>query len=242
MLEILAKCHAGGDWVARPASWIILLVVCFSSGALAADDFQLWTEAGVRYRVNKQFTLKFDQHFRYYESDVHEIMPELAVSYRPWKFLRFEAGYRFIAETPAGVDEYDLFHRFFVDARLRFRAGLFRFGYRLRYQEVFGWEGLSGSETFVSKRAIRNKLGVEMRLGAGFSPFFSTELFNRLDDSRRAWFKLRLTPGLEYRYDSHRFTLFYRMEVYLFDDTRGAVTSAKGDKNHVLGLGYHFSF
>ena len=212
---------------------ILLLLACLPAGA-AENDFELWTEAGVRYRISRQFRLKFDQHYRHYQ-DGSELMPELAVSYRPFRFLRLEGGYRFIAEFIENADD-RIWHRLFADVRLRLRLRSVTLRHRLRFQEVISGEGLG------SKQAIRNKLGAEVRLGAGFVPFVSTELFNRLDDSRRAWFKWRLTTGLDYILGSHQFTLFYRLEIYLFNDNQGAVTCSRGDMNHVFALGYHFRF
>jgi len=204
----------------------------------AAADVQLWTEAGVRYRINKQFRLKFDSHARF-SNDVtttQSIMPEVAFSYRPLKFLRLEAGYRFSAE-PFESEEgtyADSWHRLSADVRLRYRIKPFTLRFRLRYQEKFGrpWKG---GEKLKNLHTVRNKVSVILKLPAGFWPFVSGEIFNRLGDSQRAWHKWRLSAGLEYTRGSHQVTLFYRHEAALHDDPGF-------EPRHILAFGYHYGF
>jgi len=216
----------------------------------SGNDFQLWTEAGVRYKISKQFGLKFEQHLRFDEnvSDLGSAMPQLSVSYRSFKFLRLEGGYRFKAEDRNdGTGKYKHRHRFFADVRLRYRFKPVTLRYRLRFQEQFGKDFANNpGEDFGYTHTIRNKLEVEVKLSAGFEPFVSTELFNRLGEEAaersQELYKWRLTTGLEYALDPHQFTLFYRMEIYLSDDTWGGDDIHTGDQNHIIGLGYCFNF
>lgn len=226
-----------------------MLVLLLQQAAAAADnDVQFWTEAGVRYKINKQFRLKFDQHLRFDEdvSHVKSIMPELALLYRPLKYLRLQIGYRYIAEPfdDNGETFADSWHRFYIDIRFRLRFKPVTLRYRFRFQEEFGepWTGYSQAASLETKPTLRNKLELAVKAGKHLKPFVSAELFNRLGDPDRALQKLRLTPGLAITLNSHEISLFYRAEICLFEENRGAVTHEIGDTNHILALGYHYRF
>jgi hypothetical protein len=217
---------------------LIAGLLMFALPAGAASDIQPWTELGVRYKLSRQFRLKFDQHFRFDEEfrghSRHSLISELAASWRVFRFLRLEAGYRYIAEiTESFEDPYtDSWHRFFVDARLRYRIKPVTLHYRLRLQEQFGkpW----GNDALEYIHTIRNKIGVEVKLAGGFVPFLSGELFLRIDDPDGALHKWRLTAGLDYEIGSHTITAFYRMEEMLGDP--------QDPTRHILGTGYHYAF
>lgn len=214
----------------------ILLIAVLWLPALpaAASDFQSWTELGVRYRISREFRLKFDQHFRFDEEirgySRHKIMPELAAVWRVARYLRLEAGYRYKAEiTESREDPYaDSWHRFHVDVRLRYRFKPVTLRYRLRFQEQFGepW----GSESLEFIHTIRNRIGAEMKLPGGLVPFVSAELFLRID----VLHKWRLTAGLGYEIGSHAITVFYRLEDMIADSNDA--------NHHILGTAYHYAF
>jgi hypothetical protein len=222
----------------RRSSIGIILFLLAALTAPASADVQLWTEAGLRYDISKQFRLKFDSHARF-DRDLtatQSIMPEVAFSYRPFKFLRLEAGYRFCAE-PFGSEEgtyFDSWHRLHADVRLRYRIKPVTVRYRLRYQEKFGrpWKG---GEQLKNLHTVRNKVSVSVKLPAGFRPFVSGEIFNRVGDSRRAFHKWRLSAGLEYTLGSHQVALFYRREEALHDDPGF-------EPRNILAFGYHYGF
>jgi hypothetical protein len=214
-----------------------VIVLLLSVPAWAGSDFQPWAEIGVRYKISRQFRLKFDQHFRFDEEfrehSRHKIMPQLTAVWRINKFLRLEAGYRFKAEIIESREEsyMDPWHRFFVDARLRYRIKPFTLHYRLRFQEQFG-EPLYESMQY--KHTIRNRIGAEFKFPCGFAPFLSGELFLRIDDPDGILHKWRLTAGLDYEVGSHSIAVFYRFEEMLGD--------TQDPKRHILGTGYHYAF
>jgi hypothetical protein len=212
-----------------------LLLVAFPAGA--ASDFQLWTEAGVRVKLAKKWRLQFDQHVRFDHdlSATDSIMPEIAVSYRPARFIRLEAGYRYIAEpVDSREDTYlESWQRFFADVQLRHRFKPVTLRYRLRFEEEFGWPWRNDEE-LVAQHTVRNRLGAEVKLPGGFVPFLSAELFLRIDDPDGALHKWRATAGLDWEIGPHVVTVFYRMEDMLDD--------AGDPTRHILGTGYHYAF
>jgi len=215
----------------------VLAVLLTAPPAGAESDFQPWTELGVRYRISKQFRLKFDQQFRFDEefrdNCRHKIMPKLAAVWWINKFLRLEAGYRYKAEIIESQESpyTDSYHRFHIDTRLRYRIKPFTLRYRLRFQEQFG-QPLH--EDMIYKHTIRNRIGAEVKFPCGFAPFLSGELFLRIDDPDGAMHKWRLTAGLDYEIGSHTITVFYRFEEMLGDP--------QDPKRHILAVGYHYAF
>jgi hypothetical protein len=226
---------------------LILSFLVFALPAGAAEDFQVWTEAGVRVRLAKGWRLKFDQHVRFDESyhrqngdtelfhSMHSIIPEVAISYRALRFLRLEAGCRFIQELRESKQDTfgEPWGRVFASVLLRYRLRPVTIRYRLQYDEQYG-EPWNNEENPVWRHTVRNKIGVEVKLAGGFVPFLSGELFLRIDDPDGVPHKWRATAGLDWEIDPHVVTLFYRLEDMLDDD---------GVPNrHILGIGYHYAF
>jgi hypothetical protein len=216
---------------------LVMAVWTLALPAGASSEFQLWTEAGVQVKLDKQWRLRFDQHVRFDEnlSATDSIMPELGVSFRPAKFIRLEVGYRYVAEPIESLEDtyVESWQRFFADVQLRHRFKPVTLKYRLRFEEEFGWPWKRGEE-LVLKHTLRNQLGVEVKLPLGFAPFLSGELFLRLADPDGVLHKWRLTAGLDYRIASHTVSLYYRFEDMLDD--------AGDPTRQVLGVGYHYEF
>ena len=140
--------------------------------AQAESDFELWTEAGMTYKLNKRFRLGFDQHVRFDDnaSRVESVMPELYLRWRPKKWLNFQLGYRFKADPVYSKSDtyWDAWHRPYGDARLRGKFGRFGVRYRLRYQDQFGWPYVEDGDV-VHEHTIRNRLSLSWDLPADFT-------------------------------------------------------------------------
>lgn len=216
---------------------LLLLSLSVALPASAGQDFQLWSEAGIRARIAKRWRLAFDGHLRLEKnlSAVDSVMPELSVSYRAAKFLRLEAGFRYIAEPIESLEDTYLesWYRFFAGARLSHRFKPVTLRYRLRFEEEFGrpW---TKNEALTAKHTVRNLLGAEVRLPGGFIPNLSCELFLRVADPDGALHKWRVTAGLDWEIGRHTLSLYYRIEDPLGD--------AEDPTRHILGTGYHYSF
>ncbi len=216
---------------------LILSSLALALPASAGQDFQLWSEAGIRVKVAKRLRLEFDGHLRLEKnlSAVDSVMPELALSYRAAKFLRLEAGFRYIAEPVESLEDTYLesWYRFFAGARLSHRMRPVTLKYRLRFEEEFGWPWKK-NEALAAKHTVRNLLGVEVRLPGGFIPNLSGELFLRIADPDGPLHKWRATAGVDWEIGRHTLSLYYRLEDPLGD--------AEDPTRHILGTGYHYSF
>jgi len=219
----------------KPVLIVLLFAMLPSLIAQAADghEFQLWTEAGLRYKLSKNLRLGFDQHFRFDKdaSEVESIMPELYLTYRVIKRLRIRLGYRFMAlPVTSQEDAYcDTAHRFYADLRYRYRAKPFRIRARLRYQEQFGWPWDEDGD-IQARHTFRQKLFFSVSTPLGLEPFVAGELFLRFGDPDGVLHKWRGSLGLSYELDRHELSIFYRAEGMLDDDTDPLY--------HILGLAY----
>jgi uncharacterized protein DUF2490 len=218
----------------------LLVAICSQSRPASADlDFQFWSEFGVKYKLSKMFRFELDGMLRLDDnaSRMESFMPELSVTYRVFKFLRFRAGYRYLLKpeySPTSTDYYS-WHRFFFDVRLRYRLKPFTFRYRLRYQEQFFIRPANSVlDSDIFKHTLRNKLQVEFNAGQGFEPFVAGELFIRFGDNDGYLHKWRATFGCDYEYEAHQFSLFYRIE--------GMLNGSNDPLANILGVSYHYSF
>ncbi len=217
---------------------LILFVFLFSlyTGLDAkASEFKLWTESGIRYKINKKFTVGFDQKFRL-DNDaqgIESIGEEFFLRFRLSRVVRLSGGYRFTIEPLTSHKNY--WHRFYVDSRFRLRLKRLRLDYRIRYHEEFGSELKTGGREFTMEHTLRNKITASLNLKKGFSPFVSAELHGRFADNDGFLHKWRFSAGLDYSFKRNTFSLYYIGEDMLNGDTTTPFAN-------ILGLSYNYSF
>lgn len=199
------------------------------AGTSARADVQQWTEIGVSGSLAKRWQISFDQHLRFDHdiSRVDSVMPEWAVTYRLWKWLRTGVGYR-LQYTRDGDGEMVLRHRFHGAVRARQDVGDFRMQYRLQYQEQ-----LRPGANDQLRHTIRNRAEVGYRHFKPWLPGVSVESFHAIDDGDAIHLdKVRITAGVEYARKDWSVELYYRAEVPVADEMDPTV--------HIMGLGAHY--
>jgi len=223
--------------IAKILTLLLFFTFC-SNVAHAAEEFHLWVESGFSYKVNKKLSFALAQNLKFNDNatNVDTINHQVALRYRVADFLRISGGYRFIVEPLSNVTTayINYWHRFYGDARLRFRAKRVSFIYRLRFQEQFGDERQLTGREFKMKHTIRNKVELEFDLPKKFTAFTYGELFARIADNDGILHKWRAAVGLEYDYKKHDFSLYYMREQLL----NGTVAPHA----NILGIGYSYAF
>lgn len=201
-----------------------------STRARADEDVQLWTSAGVRYRVSKDWRLEYEQHLRFDQdvSRMESVKPELGVSWKATDLARMGLGYRYSMERNKD-DEWRPEHRLHVQGALGTEFGPVSVAYRMRFQERLEFTG-----DFESKHTLRHRIGAEVDTDTGFTPSITLEGFTWITESgtpvRERW---RFTGGLEVKLDKkHVGEVFYRREVPIYD-TRDPI-------EHIMGLAYQY--
>lgn len=197
--------------------------------ARAESDAQLWMEVGMVKKLGKRFELSFDQHLRFDEdiSRVESIMPELMLSYRLHKLLRFAVGYRLQYERN-NDGALVLRHRGTIDVRPHYEVGPIELSCRARFQEEV--RGSLASDDL--RHTIRTRLAIALLALASWKPAVSAEPYHRLGDGDAIHLhKVRLTAGVSYEVDDHEVELYYRVEV--------AQADPADPTPHIIGVGYH---
>lgn len=209
--------------------WMVAALLLAAAPTRADADLQTWFEVGVSRQLHKRVDLSFEQHLRFDQdaSRLQAVMPELALSYRLHKLVRFGLGYRFLYERDKdGV--LVIRHRFHAEARPRYQLGPVEVSYRVRYQEQ-----LRGPIADGLRHTLRNRLQVALETTRPWTPAVAAETFHRLGDREAIRFhKLRLTAGVGYELGDHQVELFYRVEIPQDDPTDPVL--------HILGLAYEY--
>ncbi len=133
---------------------LALLALLFPFSMSAGDDFGIWTSVGAEKKLNKKFSLEAGMDFRAEQKlgSIARWAPSLGVEYKPFKFLRFSAGYTYIYDRSPQEDKvnynsegkqkgYNIDHgywrskhRGYVNVIAKFNVGRFSFSLRERYQ------------------------------------------------------------------------------------------------------------
>lgn len=77
---------------------LMLCAMAVLSASAQSDDFGIWTDVGVEKKFSKKLSLEGGVEARF-EDNVSKVTRtgfNLGVTYKPWKFLRFGAGYAFM--------------------------------------------------------------------------------------------------------------------------------------------------
>ena len=78
---------------------IVITFLFFSiSFSGSAQSFELWSSAGVKYKINKKihFSGSFSSRFRDFKAKT--IFPELTVKYKALKWMHLSVDYRFVSK------------------------------------------------------------------------------------------------------------------------------------------------
>ncbi|MDZ4696568.1 MAG: DUF2490 domain-containing protein [Deltaproteobacteria bacterium] len=212
------------------ATTLCALVAIGAVDTARADEGQLWSEVGLRYKVNKKVRLEANQYLRFTTSplETEQVMPEVSGTHEPIDGLRLRLGYRYISSRNK-FDRFEKWHRFFGDVRVQWKWKKVRMTNRLRYQnQVTDEFGEQNNQT------LRDQLQLGYDTDRMVEPFVSGELFYRMTGKRAPGIdKYRFEMGASAEIDRHDVSLSYRMEL--------PVADANDPMMHILSFSYHFT-
>lgn len=237
---------------------IILFLVVLQIVAPRIHSQSLWTSADFKYGFTKQWSVGAGAEYR--TTDAFKAsdrwMLGVGVDYKPIKFLKLDAGYKYIRQhSPLQTTKkgniipaywYDR-HRVYVSATGKLKFGRFDLSLRERYQftqRIGKWVPKYASDGVTpkddewisnkSKHLLRSRLECEYGMKKSkFKPSISVELYDNLTENFMVE-KIRYTIGCEYKINRHNsIDLFYRyIQVPSHGDTE--------DSGHIIGIGYNF--
>lgn len=194
-----------------------------ASSRQGQKDFQLWIDAGLKYKVNKKFDLLFEAAYRRENNlaDINENYIEVQAQTDPLKFLVLSGGYRL-----SGWYQQEIVNRLFGYARFDFDADRFRFQYRIRYDYNFN------SELSSLPANLRNKVKVKYRTRKfPLDPYMAYELYFRTNPDDRRFSQQRFDLGLDY-------SLAKKQDLSVYFRFQKQLNAVAPDKNYILGISY----
>ena len=213
---------------------VITFLFFFISFSGSAQSFELWSSAGVKYKLNKKihFSGSFSSRFRDFKA--RTIFPELTVKYKVKKWMHLSVDYRFVSKRENNGN-YIGANRINFNTKVKNKWERLSYAMRIRYQ-MSSEAGTVGTYNSDFDRALRFKPEVSYDIRKSiFTPTMSLECFynpgagvlgQRID-------KMRYTLGTDLELDGpHSIGLFARIDQKIYDSN-----SAK----FIVGLNYELS-
>ena len=226
--------------------------------AAFAQDFGLWTSAGVKKSITKQLSAEAEGEFRTRDglSEVDRWTIGAGLDYKIASFLKIDAGYKYIYSHPETettkngniIPSYwQSKHRVYASLTGKVKFDRVEFSLRERWQYTYrpsqsvakydGDDGSQKSDEYISgkgKNVLRSRLQVEYNIkNCPVTPFASCEFYNLIGDGWNHE-KTRWTIGGEYKISKkHALDIFYRYQDESDDDE---------DSGHAIGVGYVYKF
>ncbi|MFK8013497.1 MAG: DUF2490 domain-containing protein [Marinicellaceae bacterium] len=224
------------------ATFLAALLSYFQSTSVAQDDFTIvtqdlesWTRIGLKYKINKNWSLALDQQLRLNQNSslTDQIITDFGAKYKFNSGLYFGTVFRYIADKN-NDESFDNDFRFNFDIGYKHKIDRFSLNYRFRYQNK-NEIGLKQSEGDEIDKVWRLKIGAEYNIKKWkLDPKFSTELFSDRTQPSDKLYKLRLTLGTEYAFNKrNELGLFYRLER--------ALNTTYPKTTFILGLNYTYT-
>lgn len=237
----------------KKLSFVLLLILI--SNHLQAQS--LWTSAEMDFNIVKNLSGNIGGEYRTTDefSSTDRWALFAGVDYRPLKWLKLSADYKFIDKyvaertTKKGniiSDYWQPRHRFSISATGKYTLNRLTFSLRERYQythhteqSVAKWDGDDGSAKAdelieaKDKHVLRSCLKVEYNIRKSpFTPFASCELYNSLTDGF-SHEKARYTLGTDYKINKHHSLSVFGRYISQSDDDEAS--------GYVIGVGYKFN-
>jgi len=190
----------------------LLLVLPGHTQAYEGHESELWTELGLRHRLNKKVALGWRGYWRFngMADSTKKAMTQLGLRYRVSKHFQVVAGYRHIQKA---LDDggFETSHRGYSDFVTKKSWKPFALSYRLRLQREY--EPAEGE----SEDRIRNKVTFKWSANKRLRPLISSDLFVTREDDGWTATSVRNSVGFEVPIKGHEFALLYRHD-YPLDD------------------------
>jgi len=199
---------------------ILLLFLPFFAWS-QQQDFQLWSNLELNYKLAKKVKISLDQSYRIREnatiSDL--FFTNLSLSYKLSKHHSVALGYRMINDFDLNSN-IELKHRYYSDYNYRFKQKRLTIRNRLRFQ-------------YQSQNiTIRDKASISYNVKkTPFEPFTSFEIYYK----NKSLDKWRYTLGGAYPLAKKtNFSVFYRIQK--------DINAKKPEELYILGIGLDYNF
>ncbi len=221
--------------------WVMSLLMLAMIGTASAQDgeyytvrdFEVWSAAKLKYKMNKDWSMGLEQQFRFKDnaSTIDQYFTEFELKKGFGQHFSAAYGARFIRnnDTEGGKQGYENFFRWNADLGFKHDINRLTLKYRIRYQAK---NELSIEDE--KDRTIRFMAEVKYNIkNWKLDPQFSSEIFNNFSNDE-GFNKLRFTLETDYKIKNiGELGVFYRMEhelIGLYPKT-----------THIAGFTYQYT-
>ncbi len=187
-------------------------------------------------KITKGFSISLAAELRMNNNitQVGTYFTELGLNYRFSKKVRLSGNYRFMARSRAD-GTYSNRHRYYFDLAYREKIKSVTVLFRTRFQSQYA-DILSSPEGKVPEYYSRNKLTIKYDATKKATPYISTELFTPLCNVHGITIdNVRYSGGVEYAFNRvHTIDLFYMLQQ--------EYNVKNSETDHIIGIGYYFTF
>lgn len=214
---------------------IFIFFFLSSSSLFGQHEFQVWTEAGLDYKIKKGLHAGLEVNSRFDKTGVATFFPQLGVEYKLLKWLKSSVEYRFIVDKN-NIGNYKVSNRLNFNLNFDKNKDRWSFGTRLRYQYAFNTFSPAQYDPDFDM-AIRLKPSLKYDINDfPFSPEISAEFFfNPLGGGpyQPGFDKIRYTIGADLDVKGpHGFGFKYQLDHKL--------RNYSANLRHVLALSYSY--
>lgn len=233
----------------------LLAIVAFMALTVSVSAQSLWLSGAFKTKVVGNLGVSAEMEYRSTDGidGTDRWSWDAGVNYKVFKWLKFDAGYKYIHErNPGRITKKGNHIPAFWQPRHRIYAGVtgsyswnrFTFSIRERYQYThrkshfvpkFDDDGVTPKkDEFIAgsdKHVLRSRIEIGYNIRKSrFSPYMSCEFYNLLDKGL-ANDKTRLTAGTSFRINKQNsLDVFYRYSI----------VSGSDDNLNIIGVGYTF--
>jgi len=210
-----------------PAVAVLLFSLLLSTAKAQEVDneFQLRTEFKATYKPTKKLKISLNPELRFDETfTVDKYHIEGIASYKVFKFLSVDAGYRFIGNPRDGKTT-QYFNSYLLGFSAKKSFDRFQSSIRVRYTNY-------ADDEITDKKFLRYKGELEYNIkGCKITPFVAVEAFQQLSDN--ALYKMRYVAGAEYKIVKNNYIgINYKLDYYLLEAVN----------RHIINLSYKINF
>jgi hypothetical protein len=154
------------------AIFIFLIHISFAQ----QSEFQLWTETGVKYNINKKCDLTLDWTNRFNSYGLTTSFPQLSIRYKLSKWLKSSIDYRWILSKEVNGN-FSSGNRVNANLQMNHKFERFDLGFRARYQYSFNrFVNVDYDPEFDVAYRFRPSISYDLN-NSIFSPNASVEFF-----------------------------------------------------------------
>ncbi|MBN2262415.1 MAG: DUF2490 domain-containing protein [Prolixibacteraceae bacterium] len=222
----------------------LILIFCFALTELNAQyvkvvgDLRSRTSVGVQKTLFDKLDLFADAELGLEQnlSKIGKLKAEAGLTYSPFKFLDFEAAYRFSKNRKNYGNNFKYTHTVLASVQLKQKIERFKLSYRLQYQNIDD-DATTYTASTEYRNIYKNRIKVEYNIPKSkITPFISSELYLPSNRSGLYAGKLKSMAGIEYKipWTKHLLKAYYRNDR--------EITTYMPYTYHTLGLSFLFKF